>query len=242
MNPLKRFFILAVPFITTGMVSCSLQEETANTPGQQAVRFSILSVRSAEDHPAETYFTASGKASVSSPDMTVEYIWSEGNLQGQDEGSTIYFPIDGTPISQLSVRWPDDAVRASAGESVTRDQSTETAFLLSDWLSATLSDVNYTGTDIPITLEHERTCLVFLAGGALEGKKITSLKIGEYTAWCSASADMKGAQLILSENDEIPSGTLGVLTVEGEETGRNFTIGEMPETAPGSSHDIVITF
>lgn len=238
---MKQLFLICLSAALLTVASCAKEELS---PTDLALRFRIEGTRAAVNYPASDYFGVAGlgNATVVVKATTVCYTYDNGELAGLTDADCIYFPVDGQSLSSVKVRWPEDAIRTTQGAAVVKDQSIQATFLATDWLSAELKNLAPTQT-IALTLEHERPKLTFTLTGAMAGKKLISLTIAGYKAYCDDDMQVKSAQLILLPgNADITTNTIGTLGIDGESAPRNFIIQTTPTLVAGQNHTIQINF
>lgn len=240
---MKHLFLIGAVAALLSGASCSKQE-SPDTP--TPVRFRIAAIaaasRAAADYPAADYFTLPGleQATVAVKTLTATYVYADNTLAGATEEDILHFPVDGSALPSVKVRWPDDAARQASGQAPAKDQRSKEVFLAADWLSAELKDVAPAQT-IALTLMHERPKVTFTLVGAMAGRKITALSVGGYEAYCDADTRIKDAQLMMpADNGDIAPEAIGALTLEGETSPRSFVIKTMPALIAGQNHTIEI--
>ena len=156
------------------------------------------------------------------------YLDTDGLFKGVSQTDIVRFPQDGSAMEYVAVRWPAEAVFPSAAN-VLRDQSDRENFMKMDILEGELTNVAAT-TVIPVSLKHMRSKITFTLGGQYAGKKIESLRVGDFKAYCDPA--LNDAQLIYDHLNDIGSlkmGTNGIVKVEGVADPVNFIITESPD-------------
>ncbi len=217
---MKRLIIITGAVLLAA--SCAEQEDGAVRHGAGTpVVFEVSpgATKAAADYKTETYFTLGegfGETTVNTGGVSVPYTYDGGFLVPAAQAVT--FPADGSDIPQITVKWPADALRLSQGvQGALKDQTAPEAFFASDWLKATLKNV-VPATVIPISFDHERCKITFTVTGENAGKKIKSLTVGGYKAYCAP--DSNDAQLIYDfqyDKGAMPSGTTGTIEIDGLE-------------------------
>lgn len=214
---MKRLTIIAAAVMMAA--ACAEKEQALQPEAGTPVVFRVTddATKAATDYKADSYFMLSpelGSATVYDGGISVTYAYRDGMLVADDR--PIVFPKDGSSLPRITVKWPTDAVRlAQNSQGALKDQSSSEAFFSSDYLSATLRNV-IPSTVIPIGFDHERCKITFVITGEQAGKKIRSLTIGGYKAYCNRASN--DAQLIYDfqyDRGALPAGTTGTVELEG---------------------------
>lgn len=211
--------ISSIALLALGCISCEkgtglIQKEAVfsiNIAGQDMTK-------AATNYTAEDYFTSGNGNDL----MTVtcngeEYTYrysDDGLFYGSTQGQILSFPEDGSVLERVDFTWPE---RTRAGEAVQSDQSERSTFLGMDCLQGHISEIAPTAV-IPVNMSHARAKVTFTLIGEYSGRRIESLEIEGYKAYCDPSLD--DAALILDPSGDIGrlgAGAEGTVTVDGEE-------------------------
>lgn len=232
----KIIFIMAA----AALCSCAKQQGAGPERTDEAV-FSVGfgGTRAAHNYVIGDYFSLGGeleKISVLYGQITYTYSYDSQDdlLKGGDDADIIRFPQDGSPLTHLELTWPAKGV-VDHENGVVRDQSRRDKFLSMDILYGQTANVMPT-TVIPIVMRHTRSKITFAMGGAHEGKRIESLEIGDFKAYCDPA--VRDAQLIYDQARDAGSlavGMLGKVKVEGVAAPIPFALADSPDSALGAS-------
>lgn len=195
----------------------------------------------AASYDSGQYFSIDGMsdASVETLSEKVIYTYADGRLSAKSDDDMVFFPVDGSSLPYLKISWPESGIRESMPE-VPYDQSEKEVFLKADWLSAELTEVAMEST-VPVILEHERALVSFYLTGQFDGRKIVSLYVGDFNAFCDVDPEIVQAQLILNPDEgSIMPGSVGALYMDGDDSPYNFTIESFPGLEPGKENIIRI--
>lgn len=218
----RAIFVLSVVFACW---ACS--DGTNEILQQDGAVLSIIpefaGTRAPQNYPVSDYFSISSlnnaSVSVKAGSQTTNgiYKYESGKLVASSEDNTLKFPDNDASIDELIVLWPEESKRTE----IPRDQTAKNTFLAADWLKATETAVSQTSGSVVARFNHERAKLTFTLSGNQAGKKITALTLGNYKAYCDASASVKDAQLMIDpakSGDVLVAGTFGSITIEGDKT------------------------
>lgn len=224
------------------MASCGEREN--NAAAEKIAPEFMLSIdgttRAAHNYSIEDYFgLGEGFQYISITDDPAEayiYVYNQGSnrFSPKDSQNAIYFPTDGSALEGLTFMWPtDDFVSGHVAEyggfKVLKDQSARKDFLSMDWLVGQIRNVKPTMI-IPVMMYHTFNAKITVAlEGQYEGKRIESLTIGDFKAYCDPA--LKTAQLMYGMDDigSLPPGSSGSVKIEGVEAPYYFVITDSPD-------------
>lgn len=228
--------------------SCSGDDYARPAKGGTVAVFGVMldATRAVHDYSVDDYFSLGegyGSVSIAYSGGTVTYNYSDGLLRAAASHDRIVFPDDGSELGGLFVfNWPADAVRAFLRE-VKQDQSARADFMSMDNLRGEVSDIMPSGL-IPVRLYHTRIKITFELTGQYGGRRLESLEVGEYKAYCDPA--LKTAQLMydpVHDTGSLPKGTPGYAKIEGVTDPVKLMIVESPDDVillPGENFSIML--
>ncbi|MDR2891132.1 MAG: fimbrillin family protein [Alistipes sp.] len=239
---MKRILLLSAAALALG--SCATEPGLPEKGAEAVFRVTGIEgeewTRAAHNYAVGDYFGLGDgfdNVTVEYGGVTFDYVYDaqEGLLYGVSATDVIRFPQDGTsPLTGLVMRWPaDDAAGGDQTDpdQVSRDQSTREKFLAMDRLEARADNVMPT-TVISMTMRHARSKITFTAGGIHEGKRIESLEVGGFEAFCDPA--LPDAQLIYDQTRDAGSlalHTQGEAKLEGVAEPLKFMLAQSPDAA-----------
>ena len=145
----------------------------------------------------------------------VPYIYNSGSgkwVKKDDASSSIYFPMDGTPIN-ITVYAPYDEAVAAGSIPTTlipkADQTLAADYLASDLIKGEKTGVGYTATAVDVTMQHKmaKVTVTLKAGGGVTNADIegAELVIGGIKATLQTGAT--SASVIVKPNQTFAAGT-----------------------------------
>ena len=105
------------------------------------------------------------------------YVYEGGILHGATDDDVYYFRVDNRPIAKLYSQWPT----AYGREEFPTFQGSEEEYERADWLRAEMTNVQASGTGVPVHYEHQNSRLVFELPDYAGQLTALSLQIGADT-------------------------------------------------------------
>lgn len=217
--------------ITAAVVSCTRENRQGPTP--QKLVFSVSQLTRSANYPIEEYFNISPQVRVSTGLLAAIYVYNNGMLE-YDSGDVIAFPGDGSPLADLTLRWPETYT-------FNYDQSTESTFLSTDLLVCSFENL-MPATVIPVEFNHRIYKMTFECSSSPEAIISVIIDDGTNTFNAYCDPDRTDAQLLLQIGTNLSGSTGTVMLADSMSYSIHLPDYDIDFDSPNQSITIILPF